>query len=193
MTIEGPTLFMSNHQFPPRMWPAMIELGYRFRNTEFVCDAPFAFFLNLVGLHTINVDTTKFISRTGDQKAIAKHRLISMLGSITATNIEILREGSSIERICDTLTSGKNVFICPQTVTKENAPWRKGVGVVCKNVDLDRVRAGFVFVPKPIHKGAQIYFPPVTIGSLIPNHNELDPAGVVKQLEKQYIETYGHL
>lgn len=193
MTIEGPTLFMSNHQFPPRMWPAMIELGHRFKNTEFVCDASLAFILNLVGLHTINVDTTKFILSTEDGKAIARHRLISMLGSITARNVEVLRDGRAIDRICTKLSEGKNVFICPQTITKENARWRKGVGVVCKNVDLDKVRAGFVFVPKPIHKGAQIYFPPVTIGSLIPNHNELDPAGVVKQLEKQYIETYGHL
>lgn len=193
MTIEGPILFMSNHQYPPRMWPVMVDINIKFMQTEFICDATFAFFLKLFRLETINVDTSKFMAKCTDAKAIARYRLISLLGKVTARNIDVYRNGSAIEHICSVLENGKNVFICPQTITSENAPWRTGVGVICKNTDINRLKAGFVYIPKPISKGSQVYFPSVTVGSLIPNNKYLGPEELVKQLEQQYIGIYGHL
>lgn len=132
MTVEGPILFMSNHQGPIGMWPRLVDFERNYPDTTFVCNASFSFFLHIFGISTIGISTKKYLERLDSTSADIKSCLISALGSVTARNMKILEGECVVDEISKKLSRGKNVFIFPETVTNNKEGWRSGVGRVCK-------------------------------------------------------------
>jgi len=195
MIVEGDnwgrgTLFMSNHRFPVRLWPALVEFDRAFDKTYFICDAPFSIFLTKLGLKTLCTDTSKYIHEKCSDAAKIKHTLITTLGIVTARGVSVMSGGEIVDSASNLLEMNHNVFMFPSTVTGCNSPWRSGVGRVASCVDPDKVGAGFVFIPKRMNRHTEVVLHP-TFGSILPNVKNMEILNIVDQLQKQHQARFG--
>lgn len=195
MKVEGNscefgTLFMSNHRFPVRLWPALVEFDRSFNNTYFICDAPFSIFLTKLGLKTLCTDTSKYIHEKCSDVAKIKHTLITALGIVTARGVSVMSGDEIVDSASNLLEMNRNVFMFPSTVTGCNSPWRSGVGRIVNSVNSDNVGAGFVFIPKKTNYQTEVVLHP-TLGSILPNVKNMEILNIVDQLQKQHQARFG--
>lgn len=186
MTLESPTLFMSNHRDPIGMWPRLIEFGRNYPNTKFICNASFSFFLKIFGNETIEINTCRYFDRLGTRQAKIKSALITSLGLLTARNVKAIEGDLVVKEACTALGDGKNVFIFPETITNSKLGWRTGIGRMCQNIDLNITKAGFVFIPKPFYEKAKVVIVPA-IGSLIDGLGDAEQIAHILQLQHEQL------
>lgn len=184
-------LFMSNHQFPVRLWPALIQFQNVFNNTVYICDAPFALFLNSFNLPTLCTDTSKYINTQCDRKSQIKHLLISALGKITTRNIKTLDGDSLVSKACNLLEKRTNVFIFPSTITSKTSKWRSGLGRIVKQIDVDNVGAGFVYIPKNISRETEVFLV-TSLTKINPHINQPEPKNISLELKLYHQSIYAN-
>jgi len=189
MAVEN-KLFMANHPWPHRLGVAVHRLEKRYLGTAVVCIDSVAGLLDKFGVPVIPVKANPKASPYASVSGKMKITLLEMIGGFMGLPDRALQGDQVVEAICGFLDEGANVFICPAGVSGRRMPWRSGIGRVVREIDSDKVGAGFVFIPNsPMRNEKYVLHP--TIGSLLPNIQDTDTVQeIAAQLQKQYEKTF---
>ncbi len=189
MTIEGPTLFMSNHPNALRLYPAVFEIRKSVPNVNIVVDALFANFIKPFGFKTIETYSPNKASWSDDPADVAKIELMLWLGNLLGVYKNALQKDQIVDCTVDKLKLGFDVLICPSGITNEKVQWRPGVGKIIKKVN-NNTNLGFVYIPKDFKSKIKI-INGITVGSVLQESSEYDPQKLALCLQKQYQQHFG--
>jgi len=131
-----PTLILVEHKNPLLMLPVILDINHCLRGKmRVVTDSALVRVLNLFGVKTIGVDTSRNPNKSLNKSEGLKLGVLPFLSRISGENRRFGLKGKEIvDGMFSTLEEGESVFLSPTGTSNKEAKWLHGLGYLVKSL-----------------------------------------------------------